>query len=90
MEQHLHHFIEHFGYIGIMIALAGGIIGLPVPDEVLLTYVGYNVSTGMMSYPLTLTCSFAGALLYRFRLIFRHNNLSDALEYFFWKLRKVL
>ena len=28
--------------------------------------------------------------LYRFRLIFRHNNLSDALEYFFWKLRKVL
>ncbi|MCL6586641.1 MAG: DedA family protein [Anoxybacillus sp.] len=63
MEQHLHHFIEHFGYIGIMIALAGGIIGLPVPDEVLLTYVGYNVSTGMMSYPLTLTCSFAGALL---------------------------
>lgn len=63
MEQHLHHFIEQFGYIGIIIALAGGIIGLPVPDEVLLTYVGYNVSTGTMSYSLALTCSFAGALL---------------------------
>lgn len=63
MEQHLHHFIEHFGYIGIMIALAGGIIGLPVPDEVLLTYTGYNVSTGMMSYSLALLCSLIGALL---------------------------
>ncbi|OQM46461.1 alkaline phosphatase [Anoxybacillus sp. UARK-01] len=63
MEQHLHHFIEQFGYIGIMVALAGGVIGLPVPDEVLLTYVGYNVFTGAMSYPAALGCSFIGALL---------------------------
>lgn len=40
---HLNHLIEHYGYIGIMIALVGGIIGLPIPDETLLTFVGYNV-----------------------------------------------
>ncbi|MBB5325300.1 membrane protein DedA with SNARE-associated domain [Anoxybacillus tepidamans] len=62
MEQYLHHFIEQFGYIGIMIALMGGIVGLPIPDEVLLTYVGYNTSTGIMSYPLALGCSLIGAL----------------------------
>jgi membrane protein DedA with SNARE-associated domain len=63
MEHYLHHFIEQFGYIGIMIALMGGIIGLPVPDEVLLTYVGYNIFTGTMSYPIALVSSFIGALI---------------------------
>jgi membrane protein DedA with SNARE-associated domain len=37
---YLNHLIEHFGYLGIIFALIGGIIGLPIPDEVLLTYVG--------------------------------------------------
>ncbi|MBA2874730.1 DedA family protein [Thermaerobacillus caldiproteolyticus] len=63
MEYYLHHWIEQFGYIGIMIALMGGIVGLPIPDEVLLTYVGYNVFTGAMSFPLTLVCSFIGAII---------------------------
>jgi membrane protein DedA with SNARE-associated domain len=37
-----------------------GIIGLPVPDEVLLTYVGYNVFQGNMMYVLALASAFTG------------------------------
>lgn len=49
MEQHIGELIAHYGYFGIIIALAGGIVGLPIPDEFLLTFVGYNVSKGVMS-----------------------------------------
>lgn len=59
--QHLNHLIEHYGYFGIIIALVGGIIGLPIPDEVLLTYVGYNVFGGKMPYLPSLLSAFAGA-----------------------------
>ncbi|WP_026573632.1 DedA family protein [Bacillus sp. UNC438CL73TsuS30] len=57
----LSYLIAHFGYMGIIIALIGGIIGLPIPDEVLLTYVGYNVFQGNLSYIPSLLCAAAGA-----------------------------
>ncbi|CAH2715858.1 hypothetical protein BACCIP111895_03042 [Neobacillus rhizosphaerae] len=59
--QHLNHLIEHYGYFGIIISLVGGIIGLPIPDEVLLTYVGYNVFDSKMSYLPSLLCAMVGA-----------------------------
>src|SRR5689334_25318264 len=59
---HLNHLIEHFGYLGIIIALVGGIIGLPIPDEVLLTYVGYNVFQGKLSYIPSLLSAFVGSI----------------------------
>lgn len=58
----LPHLVEHFGYLGIFIALCTGIIGLPLPDELLLTYVGFLVFNGDMSYILSLISSFAGAV----------------------------
>lgn len=58
---YLHHLIEHYGYFGIIVALIGGIIGLPIPDEVLLTYVGYNVFQGRLSYIPSLISGYAGA-----------------------------
>ncbi|MDP4083688.1 MAG: DedA family protein [Bacillota bacterium] len=61
-----HHLVDyllvHFGYLGIIIALMGGIIGLPIPDEVLLTYIGFNVFQGKLSYLLSLICAFIGAM----------------------------
>jgi len=33
--------IQHHGYVGIFSLLAFGIVGLPVPDEWLLTYTGF-------------------------------------------------
>lgn len=59
--QHLNYLIEHFGYMGIIIALIGGIIGLPIPDEVLLTYVGYTIFAGKLAYLTSLLCAFIGA-----------------------------
>jgi membrane protein DedA with SNARE-associated domain len=62
MEQHVDYLIAHFGYFGIIIVLIGGIVGLPVPDEVLLTYVGFKVSQGTLSYILSLLSAFVGAM----------------------------
>jgi membrane protein DedA with SNARE-associated domain len=61
MQNHIDYLLEHFGYFGIIIALIGGIIGLPIPDEVLLTYVGYNVFQGKLLYILSLLSAFVGA-----------------------------
>lgn len=62
MEQHIDYLIGHFGYFGIIIVLIGGIVGLPVPDEVLLTYVGYKVFQGTLSYLPSLFSAFVGAM----------------------------
>ncbi|TWI52956.1 DedA family protein [Halalkalibacter nanhaiisediminis] len=61
MGNHFDYLVEHYGYIGLIIALILGIIGLPIPDEILLTYVGYIVSQGKMSYFSTILCAFIGA-----------------------------
>lgn len=58
---HLSWLIARYSYIGIFSALALGIVGLPVPDEVLLTYVGYNVFQGKIMYLLALVSAFLGA-----------------------------
>jgi membrane protein DedA with SNARE-associated domain len=62
LEQHIDYLIAHFGYFGIIFVLIGGIVGLPIPDEVLLTYVGYKVFQGTISYIPTLLSAFVGAI----------------------------
>ncbi|MGM8215872.1 DedA family protein [Bacillaceae bacterium W0354] len=54
--------ITQYGYIIIFIVLLLGIIGLPIPDEVLLTYVGYNVFLGRLSLYYSLMFGMAGAI----------------------------
>ncbi|MFD0713221.1 DedA family protein [Paenibacillus sp. GCM10027626] len=61
MEQNLSELISRYGYWGIFAALSLGIIGLPIPDEVLMTYVGYNVFQGTLNYPLAIVSAFIGA-----------------------------
>ncbi len=60
--QHIDFLIGHFGYLGIIVVLIGGIVGLPIPDEVLLTYVGYIVFQGKLTYILSLLSAFLGAV----------------------------
>ena len=50
-----------YGYVGIFFSLALGVIGLPIPDEVLMTYAGYAVSRGILNLPFTLLSAFLGA-----------------------------
>ncbi len=54
--------IIQYGYIAIFFFLALGIIGLPVPDEILMTIVGYLSSLGLLLFPLSLSVSFFGAM----------------------------
>lgn len=61
LEQHLSSLIAQYGYAGIFAALCLGIVGLPVPDETLLTYVGFASYRGTLSLPLVMVCSFLGS-----------------------------
>jgi LPXTG-motif cell wall-anchored protein len=42
------HWISQYGYFGIFALLVLGIVGLPVPDETLLTFAGYLVYRGQL------------------------------------------
>ncbi|MCU5276561.1 DedA family protein [Bacillus cereus] len=63
MEQQLGELIIQYGYLGILIALVGGIVGLPIPDEFLLTFIGYNASKGTMSGVFVFLSGVSGAIL---------------------------
>ncbi|BAU27011.1 membrane protein DedA with SNARE-associated domain [Aneurinibacillus soli] len=62
MEHQLDYLLAHYGYFGIVLALVGGIVGLPLPDEIVLTYVGYNIYQGKMLYALSVVSAVIGAL----------------------------
>lgn len=49
MEQHILAWITQYGYFAIFFLLVLGIVGLPVPDETLLTFTGYLVYKGHLS-----------------------------------------
>ena len=61
MEQHVLALLTQYGYLAIFSLLVLGIIGLPVPDETLLTFTGYLVYQGHLSLPLALLSAFAGS-----------------------------
>lgn len=63
METLLEQLIAHYGYIGLTVALSLGIVGVPVPDEALLTYSGYLVGTGKLLAPLVVLSAFLGSAI---------------------------
>ncbi|MDB5052909.1 MAG: alkaline phosphatase [Bacilli bacterium] len=63
IEENILSVITHYGYIGIFGSLALGILGLPVPDEILMTFSGYLISKGELQYFPTLLISVLGSLL---------------------------
>ncbi len=56
------HWITQYGYIGIFSLLVLGIVGLPVPDETLLTFAGYLVSQGRLQIVPTVGSACAGSI----------------------------
>jgi membrane protein DedA with SNARE-associated domain len=62
MEQHVLAWISQYGYLAIFLLLVMGIVGLPVPDETLLTFTGYLVFKGRMSLPLAYGAALGGSL----------------------------
>lgn len=59
----MNYLLIHYGYFGLFLGLAGGIVGLPVPDEVLLTFVGYNITVGKMGVFPSMLAAFAGSII---------------------------
>lgn len=54
--------ISQYGYFAIFGMLVLGIVGLPIPDEVMMTFVGYLSSIHILNYELCLLISFSGAI----------------------------
>jgi membrane protein DedA with SNARE-associated domain len=54
--------ITHYGYFGLFSLLMVGIVGVPIPDETLLTFAGYLASRNQLQLPLTLGAAFLGSI----------------------------
>ncbi len=62
MEQQVLAWITQYGYLAIFLLLVFGIVGLPVPDETLLTFSGYLIYRGNLSAPLAFATALAGSM----------------------------
>jgi len=58
----VYHLISHYGLIAVFGLLVLGIVGLPVPDETLLTFSGYLVYRGQFQYVPTVITALAGSI----------------------------
>ncbi|MBA9088316.1 membrane protein DedA with SNARE-associated domain [Fontibacillus solani] len=56
-------YISQYGYFAIVILLSLGLIGMPLPDEALMIFVGYLASTHAMSYPLSIIFGLIGSII---------------------------
>jgi len=54
------HWITRYGYAGIFALRALGIVGLPIPDETLLIFVGYSIYRGRLHPVPAVLSAFAG------------------------------
>ena len=61
MEQQVLAWITQYGYAAIFVLLIFGIVGLPVPDETLLTFSGYLIYRGHLSLPWTFAAAALGS-----------------------------
>lgn len=62
MKEALLEFVVQYGYFAIYGTLALGLIGLPLPDETLLVFVGSLTSYGHLTFYITVLAAFAGKL----------------------------
>ena len=62
MEQHILAWITQYGYLAIFLGLVFGIVGLPVPDETLLTFTGYLIYKGHLKAPIAVAAALSGSI----------------------------
>jgi len=62
IQQSMALWIAHYGYPAIFFLLIGGIVGFPVPDQLLLIISGYLVLTGSLSMTPTLIAAILGSI----------------------------
>src|SRR5712691_12588950 len=56
-------FVEHWGYAAVFAIVLLGSVGLPVPEETILTLAGYLVWRGDLNLPLVVVVGVVGASL---------------------------
>ena len=61
LSQAISYWIAHYGYAGLFTLLLLGIVGLPVPDEMLLVYAGYLIGKGELAAVPTYLAAFCGS-----------------------------
>lgn len=54
--------ISHYGLLAVFCLLVLGIVGLPIPDETLLTFSGYLVYRGQFHFLPTVLSAYAGSI----------------------------
>jgi len=52
--------VAKYSYLGIFLALGLGILGLPIPDETLMAFVGFQAFQGKLYYPSAVLVAFIG------------------------------
>jgi membrane protein DedA with SNARE-associated domain len=58
----VHQLIAQYGLIAVFFLLVLGIVGLPVPDETLLTFCGYWIYKGRFHFLPTIAAAYAGSI----------------------------
>jgi membrane protein DedA with SNARE-associated domain len=54
--------LDHWGYLGIFLAVVLGNVGLPVPEETVLAMAGYAASRGVLHLPVILVIGVVSAV----------------------------
>ncbi|EGQ22434.1 DedA family protein [Mammaliicoccus sciuri] len=62
MEQ-IQEYIAQYGYLSIFFFLALGIFGLPLPDELLVTFAGYLASAGTFHFVFAMVFTISGVMV---------------------------
>jgi len=62
LEQAVLHWVATYGYVAIFALLVTGIVGLPVPDELMLTSCGFLISQGTLGLAPTLVAAASGSV----------------------------
>lgn len=55
--------IFKYRYLGLFVSLMFGIIGLPIPDETILTFSGYLIHKGDLSFIPTILVTYLGSII---------------------------
>lgn len=63
LESYLFSLIYHYRYQGLFLVLSLGMIGLPVPDEFIMAFSGFQTTTGHMSFVETLFFASIGSFV---------------------------
>ncbi|HZW39207.1 MAG TPA: DedA family protein [Ignavibacteriaceae bacterium] len=62
MKEFLFNIITHYGYLGLFLSMALGIVGLPIPDETILAFSGFLVFQKELHLIPAMISAFAGSI----------------------------